>query len=301
MTNTPKLNHYNPRFYLRGFSNRDDGQLYQVSIADKKKVLVHPNVSGAENLLYTPLIEGLFKEVDTNSSNTFRKLINNPDDISMEDRESLIECIALASMRVPSSISDIKRIEKNIIPIIIEKTAPNLTDSLIDEIKSKQKIKSKLNNYQIREILSNFSERFNVVPDEQYTLRNMVLMSLKAIDILIEFNWKIYLSSNNFFITSDNPVTIFDKNLKTNILWGFGKQNIEIIFPVSKNVCIIGTHGKKESNFSFQKVDQIFVKKMNFKIYVSSNKFIFVPEINSFIDSLLNIKKEKIYSNITLK
>lgn len=303
--NIKKLHHYLPRFYLKHFSNRKDEQLYQYKIKDKSHILVHPNVVGAENFLYAfrkdnkPVdssLEDFFSTIDGNSSVVINKIVSNPGCVlSTEDNEWLLSFLSFMHLRIPELLDSLAKITKDLIY--------SETKKLVNDEPQFQQIVKELNYSssridQVKDDIKHFKDRFKIDVNRNFILYKMFDQFPLIYSFLNMYQWKVLISgTNSFFITSDNPLSIYERHTGLIISGGgFQRPNVEISFPISNHLCLIGRISKPQPTIHYKKVNNKIVDLINYRTIINAGKYVFSSILSDEITLILNLKKEKIYT-----
>jgi hypothetical protein len=164
-----------------------------------------------------------------------------------------------------------------------------------------------LTKEQVREKLLNFDEHFIVKVDPQYTTFSPLAHADAIYDELIKMYWCLCTAPDGVhFITCDSPVVVrFRKGDGVGFGGGFGHPTAEVTFPISPNVCIgLTRYNKYKALF----VDSEFVKKVNRRMALNAERYVFSHELkkgieslvkkNSFTRQLPRVDKEEILANL---
>jgi len=93
---------------------------------------------------------------------------------------------------------------------------------------------------------------------------------------IIQMNWTfLYAKDQDYFITSDSPVTFFNPDVRLNF-GGYDLKNSEFYFPLSKEICMILSH-----NFKLRQTLDVpisVVETINKRTVYSSHKFVIAPK-----------------------
>lgn len=296
-----KLHHYLPRFYLKLFSNREDDQIYQYKIKDKSYGLVHPNVIAAENYLYAlqedgyPVdtsIEDFFSGIDGNTSRIFKKIITNPGcRLNVDDQSMLISFLAFMHLRVPDRINSYGQIAKDQTYADLLKLIENKTK--FEEITNELRL-SAIEKEQVKNDILNLKSKFKIDVNRNFILSALFDQFPLIYSLLSAYKWYFLLSGNsNNFVTCDNPVVLFERHTGLILAGGgFQRPNIEITFPISNNLCLMGRISQKPKNNKIIKVNKKVVDFINHRTIISAYRFVYSSKTTEEIAFNLDLKKE---------
>lgn len=205
--------------------------------------------------------------------------------ISRQQKEILAQLIAIQYLRLPNirdMYSDARKKGDNIRFDIIKSFLVNTNPELSD-----------LKNIQI-----SYNEEYNpILHSEIYSDEELYL------NIALQLNtkhWVYYISEDNDFYTSDNPIIIKPHIPDQNPYYaGFGMKGAEIIFPIGSSVLLTmwdsnSFNEKKAISDSFCAINDKEKREYNCLQYMFSNEQTYSYNNNfSIIKSLINCNKGK--------
>ena len=252
-----KKQHYVPQFYLRQWCDEDGGfyhvrvesrQPPRLSIFDRKS---NPSRFCFENFFYaqhtgredeiSQVIEDKFAEVEGVFSTRLpvieKKIINN-EQITISDKSILSECMLFLHFKGKKYREESKEMTDHLIKQINKRLAWSMG-------KTEKSRKEMADLGVTREQMIEFTE------NEEYTvdmgnLHHMEIMKdLRGFcNLLMAKYWKIYISRNGDFITTDSPYADIPLSKQ---FWGNDFLSREQIFILSPRVVIVALYPKNES------------------------------------------------------
>jgi len=203
--------------------------------------------------------------------------------VTPEKRVLFAEFIAAMNLRTPFRRDNINQMLR-----WADRYAMGLLVEHPDELKAaiKDCSKSQTSDHDIaelREIIK--SEPFDVVIPNTYGLLSMIENLPIITKIISGMKWNYLVAPlNNFFISSDNPVVLFDP-LHTSDFYGLGflTKSIELTFPLSSHICMLCEHNSSHEN-EFIHINSEQVIKINertvscsYQYLISSQQSLGVP------------------------
>ncbi|MBB3073474.1 hypothetical protein FHS14_006533 [Paenibacillus baekrokdamisoli] len=92
--------------------------------------------------------------------------------------------------------------------------------------------------------------------------------------LLLGMNWCLMTASEgSCFVTSDNPVVVADPNNQEMVFTGFNSPNVQVTFPLSPVVCLLG--GWEDRLPLIWNVDTLTVNRINSMTLRNSQRYIF--------------------------
>ncbi|WP_435017606.1 DUF4238 domain-containing protein [Tundrisphaera sp. TA3] len=107
--------------------------------------------------------------------------------------------------------------------------------------------------------------------------------SENVVAVLLTMHWRVLQSTGpQHFVTSDYPANFF---LKEGI--GLAVKDTELIFPISKEVALHGSHQPVVRPFFRDPANQRFVREVNKRMIMQATRFVFSHDNASWIAKLL--------------
>ena len=283
-----KAQHYVPRFYLQYFidKNKFDYEQDFLWIFERPKKI--PFRKSPKNIAfvnyfysfqlenkYNYVIEDMISKIENDVQNIFKEIINDTADFTKDiNREILSTFICLMNYRTIKSKEVFKIFFQNYIK---SKFIENINN---DGFKIKYKRYLQETGKEELEVPtgSEFVNVFNkleITTTQEDRLKMMLEMTKKMIPYVYQRNWTLLIpkEDNRFFITSDNPVLFYNKNINNqNYMPGYAVSDTDIIFPISPKHCLYISYNTKEV---IQKILTCNVISLNQKIANNCHKYVF--------------------------
>jgi hypothetical protein len=276
----PKIrNHYIPKFYLKGFTEKTTSEMmfvYQKGTDNPFRTQVK-NI-GNEKGLYTDELEETLANDIENSANPILQKLRSFQPIS--ENEKLIFSRYMFSMwlRVPKHLNWV--IEKS--PQIMEKTFSDVERQL-QELLQKYPDKAEIIKQRIQQLHDIRTNKVNEFIKGMWLKNIPIGIDRPPVQMMANMEWR-FLESNDdqLFITSDNPLFYFESI-------GIGNEKSEVTFPLSKHLVL---WAKWQMNIppGFHKARTQFVKEVNRRTVSNALTYIFSSDSASWISIILNKK-----------
>jgi hypothetical protein len=276
--------HYIPRFYLKGFTepNYEDYiwvyekgktepiKLHIKNVAVQKHYYSFTDHNGEKNIT----IEDALAEIEGKTAPVFQK-IKKHDDLNEDDRINFSYFLSTMITRVPNFRENMNNIYKDNINKAIEQIEPYIKNDKKNYVKPinlpeefwnsmwndmPEKAEEKLQDIYLK------SDKKTVKPE--ITLKFLDLPREEPASIFNNMKWKFIVATDNWkFVTSDNP-------LHNYLDIGLLNKNVEVIFPVSKDLVFLGTWQDNKEGRYFQ-ADNNTVKEFNRATVKSALKYVY--------------------------
>ncbi len=309
MAQTKKKHHYIPQFYIEGFTN-NKGEVFVLEHATgkinkqskygtfhkykfysvdftkhpkrdpesaqkiKKSLGIdHIDISNVKE--YPDMIEDLLSDVENISAPIIKKLIKG-EQISTREKMNLSTFIALMYTRTPAFHSFVSELEKQVMEKDIKKI-----------FSQKEKVKDTYNKMleEGYEDKIDLKELFKFVEDKKYKIGipkeltiQYMLIGTSVIDrLLYKKTWFIMEApTSTSFITSDNPVfmnhpIVYEKGAFS---VGVETPNVEVFFPLSKELLLVMKDTKDGITIKYKKFDRARVRNLNKLTFFHSGEYV---------------------------
>lgn len=284
-----KKHHYVPRFYLGLFldKNRHPPQANYLWVIEKYKnnaFRKSPENIAFENYFYSidesdandsNIIEDMLSKVESDVSKIFRDIKNGNIDFKCEKKRfTFSQFICLMHHRTVKAKELLRILAQNIIKSSLMRDV-NKIGGLSNYLR-KQGIKDDISN---QEFIDVFNRMKLVLPKETF-LNFMIMLTIQIIPFLYERNWCFITpeSGKRFFITSDNPVLLYNSEIKdSEFIPGLAFKNTDIFFPISPRVCLCASFSIDEGKKEICDADVVFINR---KIANNCNRYIFANTDN---------------------
>jgi len=243
-----KDQHYIPKFYLKGFTDRE-GVLW-VCERFKPPRASKPKLEANRADYYThsehgnrdETAEEVLKQVESRVAPIIRKLANPQYVLTPENASHLILFVSFMFARVPSWRENLDKMSADLAKAYQLKVA-NDRDRFhrlcADYEKSVGK-KLGVDFEELRQLV--LQEKFEYIQSSKaYNLGAMFNSAFDVLEQLNQFGYQcLYAPEGSYYFTSDSPVFTVrpDGKGEAYIGMGFGLPNVEVYFPLNKRVCL---------------------------------------------------------------
>lgn len=268
--------HYNPRKHLQRF--RSDGEKHNcIWMYDKTtRVFTWAGISGvaAEDGFYDEDVEKALAHAIEGPSNPVVDKILSRKMLDNEERSRLTLYMLTMSTRGPRQRR--KSIDQ----------APKCLSKVFQETRSQFQAwadengaDSELQSNRLQELNRLESQYANTTPEYVQRLIRTPFVSEQLLECLHNMFWHILPAPpGTFFITSDTPAHYFEG-------MGLGNPKSEFTFPLSKGIALLGEH-QHSHGMAYEKPDAQLVKEVNRRILSVTERFVFSPKNEPWIDSV---------------
>ncbi len=273
--------HYVPQAYLRGFT--DPQSVNMIWVYDKLQRKFFPNATNIinvaqENGFYGPEIENALSSDIENPANPVLEKLRRREAITDSERYSLSVYIAVMLSRVPRRRAKVK--EK--LPAQIESTIQQVIEA-IDHIAATTDIQPEIVRKRLRELEEIRAEYLAKPPEPVIQEINAKIPrpSEKLVDLIYSMVWRFFIADRGptRFLTTDNPAFFFES-------YGFGREESELSFPISSQICLLGNWQAGEGAERFFEIPDFYVKEMNRRNTSAATRFVFYHRRADWIPTL---------------
>lgn len=291
----PKKHHYVPESYLSGFtlSEKKNDKLW---VIDQYSATIRestPKNEAHKRYFYkVAVVEGgdefgiekALSEFEGKSIPVLKDLIHNKRIPTNEDYDYLINYIALQIVRTPTFRKNFEESLSNVYDQLGKITLQMLVQSeevfdkhIDDLIKRKPHLKEEEFDYEkIRRGIENITIKADI--EQNYHIKHALRMIDNLLPHLGKRNWSVLLPppKKQYFITSDNPVVLawsYAQNFNRPI--GYGLDGTDIIFPINKNIALLGRFEFLPAQINLSKID---LAKINNMIANYSDRYLYSCE-----------------------
>lgn len=304
-----KRHHYIPRFYLDGFVdpyNKPYIWVYEKgspniikatarSIAVKKHYYSFTTSNGKRD---SETFENILAKIEGKVAPIFQK-IKHHESLDDQERRSFATFLAYTMTRVPCYRENIERVAADTIKklSVIWASHPTGFKSMVEKFERDRGNKIGMSIEKLRKFMLN--GQYDITVDPQFSL-GMAAMAKHLTPVLFSTNWTFWEATDDYkFVTSDNPLSYLDPTHDPRSFYGVGllNENIEITFPISKDLMFVGIWKKLEG---YKKANNKLVKGLNQRTVISALRFVFAPQysdglcrfVQKYKDSSPRIKVE---------
>jgi len=297
-----KRHHYISRFYLEGFidpNNKPYIWVYEKgnpniikatagNIAVQKHYYAFTTPEGEKD---SETFENLFAEIEGKVAPILKKI---KDHEILNDQERFLFAIFLAftMTRVPSYRENIERATGELIKKInmILASHPTGFKSMIKKFErdTGSKIGMPIEDFQ-KFVLDG---EYDVKVNSQFSLGMVTPSAKEFAPIFYRMNWAFLEATHDYkFVGSDNPLFFIDPTHDPRSFYGVGllNKNVEVSFPISKDLMFLGTWQKLEG---YKHCDNRLVKEMNRRTVISALRFVFSSQYSDGLHRLVQKHKD---------
>ena len=229
-------------------------------------------------------IESLLSLIESHCAPVVRK-IQNKEELSSEDKEKFSVFLGFMLTRVPQYRNATEDIASKTIKSLLMILASD-QEAFEREFKAYQQQTGRKIEFPIEKI------REFILDKESYEVkahRNVSLafmdLAIKVAPIFLDMKWSFWEATEDYkYLTSDNPLYYFDRTAPSNAGVGLINRNIEVYFPVSRDIMFLGfwhnVQGYRRSNNSQ-------VKDWNKNTIIFATRFVFSPQYSQGINKIV--------------
>lgn len=227
------------------------------------------------------LIENLFSRIETYGGSAIKKILSK-DSLNDKEKSNLFTFIACMFIRGPNYRSNVDGVFEEFVKQKSKYLASNKSyfNKNVDQILKKKFLGEAVPSEQIRQYILNGEYSININPMVS------IYSGLKSIlvfgDILFHMNWNFCMATEEWrFLTCDNPVFVFDPTYDPKGMTGVGfmNKNVEITFPISKDLCAVGGWNLITDYIYVQAKNQM-IKNINRRTISSAHRFVYSSSRN---------------------
>lgn len=306
MKTIKKRHHYLPEFYLRGFANPPSSCLwmYQKNCESVKPILPHDaavktfyySFKNEIGELDSDTIENMMADIEGISAPIFKK-IENKEKLTEDERRTFSLFLAFIRIRVPNFRENIENSGAEVIKMTMKDFASNEERFrlILEDYKKSTGKEITIPVDRLRNFALNDSG-YKVKLEPIFSLFVGVNMAIKLSDIINEMKWDFRLSTkDNAFITSDNPLAIYDPYDDSGVQAGLLLKKTILTFPITRNISLYA-YWSNDRYIEYKHARNNEVKKINRMTVINSRRFVYAP------DKLIGIKSlVRKYSNYVPK
>jgi hypothetical protein len=303
--NEPKGQHYVHRAYLANFQDpefeRRDKPALWVYLPEKQPFRQRPDRVARRNYYYCYdekekrqyVAEHGLQKLEDLALPILRNLCNRKFTLTAEDRLTFAGYIAMAHTRVPaferflnfsSSLITAKKLEllandKRALASIVKEMSDR-TGEAIDA----EDFRRKLTGGSV--VITQGNRGWTV----QRMFENLLMLQ----QVIFDMKWAFLLSAHNAdgFLTSDNPVSLFDPAAGPMRGIGFASSPVaHFTFPLSRDVCLLAQHMRGPET---SELDAVQVRSINKANITRADSQVYAPFCSLGVQRLLNdVTKQK--------
>lgn len=304
--------HYVPRFYLEKFVDSENKPYIWVyekgnpvavkasskDIACEKYGYSFTDETGKRD---SETIENALAELESNVAPVFEK-IRNYEDLDKEDREIFSFFLAFMMGRVPGYRRNIENATAEFVKRFaaiqkadIEKKILRFNEVQRGVEEDKEASEGEKEEFTEEEIVDGLGKIVNgeyiIEINPEFSLLTFVVAK-ELVPVFYGMDWSFWLATDDYkYITSDNPMIYDDPTHERKSIYGVGllNKNIEVTFPVAKDLVFVGNWKKMNG---YKKTNNKIVKAVNRRIAASAYRFVFASENSEGLNTLVQKYKD---------
>ncbi len=291
-----KRHHFLSKFYLKGFSNPRTRLLsvYEkgkheyfstnpINVAVKKDYYSFLNDKGEKD---SESIEGIFEIIEKPTAKIIKKIISE-ESLDEENRLIFSYFLSICLTRVPNFRENFENVYNHLIQKTTSIIAGNREsfDESIKNFEEKTGQKMTVPNEELRQFV--LGNEYEIKVNPQVSVETFKLAKELA-PVFFDMKWLFLRATDEYdFLTSDNPIFYFDPMHQADSFYGVGlaNKNIEVSFPVSKEIAFLGTWtGQSGIMSGTNKI----VKAINKRTILAARRFVFASKEDTVLKNFVN-------------
>ena len=288
--------HYIPKFYLEGFLSplkrkptlylyeKGNSEIRRASPEDAAVIKGYYSIDSPQSNIDENIVENILSLVESYSAPVIRK-IKNKEELNNDDRENFSVFLGYMLTRVPQHRKMTEDLSAKAAKSLLMAQASH-KEGFEVLLKQYEKDTGKKINYpveKLRRFLMDASKYdFKAHPNISLTLMHT---AIELAPIFIEMNWSFWgATDESKYITSDNPLYYFDRTAPSHEGAGLINKNIELYFPVSRDIMFVGSW----HNISgYRKSDSNNVRGWNKNTIIFALRFVFASQYSEGLNRIV--------------
>ena len=270
---------------MKHFSPKNKKGLIWVYSEEKPKLRsIEKHVASIENYYMIDTNEGQsnimekkFGEIETQAGRVIKKLSENNLKLNHDEMNILIIFMSYLRARIPAfrdSVNDPVSLERKLHLRILAQHE-ELFKKEMGEISEELDESERFTYSEFKEYITKNIDKLDLRMSQNDSIKTILFSAEELQSIFSKMKWNFLIAPNDCcYITSDRPVFPFMNNWKMPYPLGFAYKDIEVYFPVTPKICMMGTYRDLtiSYNASEDKVNVINARILNnFYKYVYSN------------------------------
>ena len=268
--------HYVPRFYLKGFTERNEPSFIWAYEKGRKKPFRSNIVNIAqENQIYSDETEKhLTYDVEMPANPIIQK-IREHRNITKSDKVILSKYMSVLMRRIPRSREKATEWFDQSIGDYYQHIENDLNNLLAENPDKQEIISNRLNE------LNNIRNTDAITPKETWGKIILENEHSTISQVICDMTWQFLVFDKwPAFLTSDNPVFFFEG-------MGIGKKYSEISFPISENIVLWATW-RADLEEKYVKTKEHIVREINHRTISFATRYIYFSSYEKWITKLAN-------------
>lgn len=241
------------------------------------------------------IIEKELSKIETQTGRIVKRLSENDFKLTQEELNILILFMSYLRARIPAfreSVNNPVSMERK---LFLKMLAQNedLFNKEMGEIFEELDEKETFTYTHYQKFISKNLDKLDLKMNQNESAKTMTIAAGELQSVFNLMKWNFLIAPDNFYyITSDRPVFPFMNNWKMPYQPGFGLRDVEVYFPITCSICMMGTY--KHISVS-RVVSGDMVNVINSRTLANSHKYVYANMNESqFLDqSHITLNKVK--------
>ena len=274
--------HYVPQQYLRHFAaSNHQCKIWMYDKCHPYAPKLLPIVTVAQSpSFYTDSDELALSQSVEGPAQIFIDLLRNGQDVGAKGRKAVSVYLESMIKRVPATRNRLIR------------ELPSTKKEVIAEALSNiETIAAKLNTTpsELRKEIDQWDQDLNATgTSDRHPIVSRQWTSSDIVRCLYSMTWRVILSGNNCFLTSDNPV-FFDEGL------GLKSRYSEASFPLGSNVALHASWQGPEAGLFFVDGNRSIIDELNRRTVFNTSRFAFYHTQSGTVSSLISMMRPRLH------
>ena len=292
MSTDARNHHYVPQTYLRAFTDGESkkSKFTVFDVATEKRFETVPRNVCAVRDFNRISIPGMDANAIESGMGKFESLIapavteiDLSNKFDGEAKNTILNLIALLAVRHPNRRESMRKFHAQIAKVTMSNLLgrPEMYERITAEMRSEGIIEENGPSY--TDVKAFFdSGKYDIEVTNESHLHSEQTMHETALPLLAERSWMLYRANpaEGHFITSDHPVSLTWRNpSEIPPLYrhspGFGMRDTEVLFPLTKNLVLIGTF---DGESGYQDASPMLVAASNSRVANYCSRQIYSPK-----------------------
>lgn len=288
---TKKDHHYVPRFYLGGFLESGESQLWVYEKGKTKPFRSSPENTGFQKYYYgferpdgkrdTNTIEDMYSKVEQSAATEINKIARR-ETIDGQAKANLAYFIAFQITRVPRFRKHLESVDREAVKHLAHRLASS-PEYFASTKCSYEEETGKSLDYTYDECKTFVEQGIRVKIRSESSLPIALLLPQTMWRNIAEMKWQYLIAPwRQKFITTDNPVFYCNPSRPSADVFDTGlmDRNVELTLPVTREVALIARWFGKQG---YTKANESQVKRVNRNSILGCSRFVFSGTNESWI------------------
>lgn len=304
----PRLHHYVPRFYLKGFADpsilkRENKEAIWIYEKGKEPRRSAPEKEARERDFYSWVagdtrnldVEHWFGNLENQIAPIITSLSEAPREVASSEKELLALFIGTMQQRTPAARWLAENRMDPLISKLMKETAadPVTFRSFVEENRPFPEEGEAFDLEEIRQDI--LAGRGDVIAENpEHKLLSIIEVGKMVAKVLLEMNWQtIYSEDQDHFLTSDDPVISFvvDASEKLQLRAGVGTPGVDVWFPLSHTICL---RMNKDCEAGLGRWLSAGIRMINKLLIICAHRFVYACERSDHLKRLMNKKGSQV-------